>query len=75
LDRRRLELQIRTILVTYRIEQRRTDSQVMDEFRRRADAIMQGLEADADGDPELLVRISEARTAIREPDASEEPPR
>ena len=64
MDRRRFELQIRAILVTFRIEQRRRDSRVMEEFRRRADLIMDSLEVHTDGDPDLLVRISDARREI-----------
>ena len=73
MDRRRFELQIRAILVTFRIEQRRTDSLVMKDFRRRADAIMDSLVAQADGDPDLLVRVSDARREIGVAESGEEP--
>jgi hypothetical protein len=43
-DRRRIDLQIRAIVVTYRIERRRRDSHVMEEFRARARSILGGLE-------------------------------
>ena len=69
MNRRRVELQIRAVLVTFRIEQRRRDSPVMEEFRRRANAIMDSLEDQSDGDPDLLLRISDARRelAVAEP--------
>lgn len=73
MDRRRVELQIRAVLVTFRIEQRRRDSPVMEEFRRRADAIMDSLEIQVDGDPDLLVRISDARREIGMAERGEEP--
>ena len=73
MDRRRVELQIRAVLVTFRIEQRRRDSPVMEEFRRRAGAIMDSLEVDADGDPDLLTRISDARREIGVAEGGAEP--
>ena len=73
MDRRRFELQIRAILVTFRIEERRTDSLVMKEFRRRANAIMDSLVAHADGDADLLVRVSDARREIGVGETGEEP--
>ena len=61
LDSRRIDLQIRAIVVTYRIERRRRDSPVMDEFRVRARSLLDGLEDEARGHPELEARVLEAR--------------
>jgi hypothetical protein len=70
---RRVELQIRSVLVSYRIEQRRTNSDVMREFRRRAEEIFAALEEHAEGHPDLLAQIAEARRELRAPDGGKEP--
>ncbi len=40
-DRRRIELQLRAVMVTYRIEQRRRDSPTMAAFRTQAQASLE----------------------------------
>jgi hypothetical protein len=68
LDRRRIALQIRAILVPYRVERDRRDSATMAEFRLRARRMMDGLEEGARADPELHKALADAR---REIDADE----
>jgi hypothetical protein len=63
-DRRRIDLQIRAIVVTYRIERRRRDSQVMEEFCARARSILDGLEEEARRYPDLEARLVEARREV-----------
>jgi len=63
-DRRRIDLQIRAITVTYRIELRRRDSLVMQEFRARARSILDGLADEARGYPDLEARVAEARHEV-----------
>jgi hypothetical protein len=60
-DRRRVELQIRAIVVTYRIEERRRDGPTMQEFRARARSILDGLAKDAREYPDLEARLVEVR--------------
>jgi hypothetical protein len=67
-DERRVELQMRIILVSYRIEQRRRSSEVMIRFRQRAEEIMSRLEASAQGNPAALARIAEARRELHAAD-------
>jgi hypothetical protein len=61
MDRRRIELQIRAIVVSYRIERRRRDSPTMEEFRARARSILDGLEEDVRDHPDLEARLAETR--------------
>jgi hypothetical protein len=63
-DRRRIDLQIRAIVVTYRIERRRRDSHVMEEFRARARSILDELEEEARRYPDLEARLVEARHEV-----------
>lgn len=69
-DSRRIDLQIRAIVVTYRIERRRRDSLVMEAFRARARSLLDGLEDEARGHPDLEARVFEARHEV---DADESP--
>lgn len=73
LDRRRFELQIRTILVTYRGEKRRRDSETMREFRERALTILSGLEAEVAENAELAEVLAEARRELAETDPNDLP--
>jgi len=61
MDRRRIELQIRTVVVTYRIEQRRRDSPTMEAFRTQARLILDGLDEAVRPYPDLQARLDEAR--------------
>ena len=61
MDRRRIELQIRAIVVSYRIERRRRDSATMEEFRARARSILDGLEEEVSRHPDLEARLAETR--------------
>jgi hypothetical protein len=64
LDRRRVGLQIRAILVPYRVERRRRDGVTMHEFRLRARQMIDALEPRVRADPELQRALSDARAEI-----------
>ena len=64
MDRRRIELQIRAIVVSYRIEHRRRDGPTMDEFRARGRSILDGLEEHARHYPDLEARLAEVRREL-----------
>ncbi len=64
MDKRRIELQIRAVLVTYRIEVRRRDAPTMEEFRVRARAMLGGIEEAAQQYPDLAEQLREARLEI-----------
>ena len=63
-DRRRIELQIRAVLVTYRVEARRRDAPTMGEFRERARALLDGLEEAVGPYPDLAERLREAQSEL-----------
>jgi hypothetical protein len=64
LDRRRIALQIRAILIPYRVERDRRDSATMAEFRLRARRMIDGLEEGVRADPELQKALADAREEI-----------
>lgn len=64
MDRRQIELQIRAIVVSYRIERRRQDGSTMDGFRARARTILDAIEADARRYPDLEARMVETRDEL-----------
>lgn len=64
MDRRHIELQIRAVVVTYRIEQRRRDAPTMEAFGARARAILDGLDAEVEAHPDLAERLREAREEL-----------
>ena len=68
MDKRRVALQIRAILVPYRVERQRRDSATMEQFRLRAKQMIEALEENVEGDPELTKALTDAR---REIDADE----
>lgn len=53
MDRRRIELQIRVVVVTLRIERERRDTSTMEEFRARARSILDALSGEVRSHPEL----------------------
>jgi hypothetical protein len=65
MDRKRLERQIRLIVVLYRVESRPLESAEMLRFRDRAEAILNELEADIEGDAELVRMLDAARRELR----------
>ena len=65
MDRRRIEMQIRAVVVTYRIEQRRRDAPTMEKFRDRARSILDGLEVEVRPYPDLETQLLEARQELR----------
>jgi hypothetical protein len=67
--RRRTELQIRAVLITYRGERRKQSSDVMERFRERANTLLAALDPLVDGDPELEQQLENARRELdgREP--------
>jgi len=71
-DRRRIELQLRAILLTYRVEHRRRDSSTMREFRERAYVLLDGLEAAVAEMPDLRAALTSAREELLDDDS---PPR
>ena len=64
MDRRRIELQLRAILVTYRVEHRRRDSSTMREFRERAHSLLDGLQAEVGRFPDLKAALDDARKEL-----------
>lgn len=70
MDRRRIELQIRAVLLTYRIEMRRRGSHTMEAFRVRARSLLDATEAKIESDPELQASLDAARVEIEAPDPS-----
>ena len=70
MDRRRIELQIRAVLLTYRIEMRRRGSPTMEAFRQRARSLLDATEAKIESDPELQASLDAARVEIEAPDPS-----
>jgi hypothetical protein len=57
MDRRRIELQIRAVVVTFRIERRRRDTSDMDAFRARARSILESLTEEARPYPDLASQL------------------
>jgi hypothetical protein len=64
MDRRQIELQLKAIVVTYRIERRRRDSPTLEGFRARAQQILDALENDARRYPDLEARLSATRNEL-----------
>ena len=64
MDRRRIELQIRAILVTYRIEHGRRDAPTMDLFRERARLLFDELDEAVRSDPDLRRALADARREL-----------
>jgi hypothetical protein len=69
LDRRRVALQIRAILIPYRVERQRRDTATLEQFRLRARRMMDALEEGVEGDPELRKALADARREIDAGDA------
>jgi hypothetical protein len=63
-NRRRIDMQIRAVLVTYRVERRRRDAPTMDAFRDRARALLDELEGEVRQYPDLAARLLEARQEL-----------
>ena len=70
MDRRRIELQLRAVTVTYRIEQRRRDSPTMEGFRERARAILLSLEEEVAPHPDLQAALADARRELAADDGT-----
>ena len=68
MDRRRVALEIRAILIPYRVERERRDTATMEQFRLRARRMMDALEEQVGADPALRKVLADAR---REIDADE----
>ena len=60
MDRRRIELQIRAVVVTFRIEQRRRDESTMEAFHARARAILDALADEVRAYPDLQAQLNDA---------------
>jgi hypothetical protein len=65
-DMRHIELQLRAVLVTYRIERGRRDARTMQSFLARATALLDGIDADIQAYPDLAARLLEARQELAE---------
>jgi hypothetical protein len=63
-DRHRIEMQIRVVVVTYRAEQRRRDAATMEEFRDRARSIFDRLTEEVRLYPDLEARLLQARNEL-----------
>jgi hypothetical protein len=63
-DRRHIELQIRAVVVTYRIERGRRDAPTMQSFLARATALLDGIGAEVQAYPDLAARLLEARQEL-----------
>ena len=64
MDRRRFALQMRAILVMYRVERRARNSVTMDHFRVRAHQLLDELDGTAADHPDLRGQIADLRTEI-----------
>jgi hypothetical protein len=64
MDRRKIELQLRAVLVTHRVEVNRRDAPTMKKFRERALALLDGLDDEARPYPDLAEQIREARQEL-----------
>jgi uncharacterized protein (DUF2461 family) len=64
LDRRRIELQIRAVLVAFRGERRRRDHRVMNEMRRRSHALLDEVETHLVRHPDLQQSLMDARAEL-----------
>lgn len=71
MDRRRIELQIRAVIVTYRIEQRRLDARTMEEFRERASMLLHALEEEVRPHADLQVALADACREVDTGDATQ----
>jgi len=69
-DSRRIELQLRAIIVTYRIEHRRRDSVTMEGFRERARMLLDSLEDEMTAHPHMRTALNDTRREIERPDSS-----
>ena len=63
-SRRRIELQIRAVVVPYRVEVRRRDERTIEEFRLKGRALLDGLEDAVAPYPDLAEQLREARREI-----------
>ena len=69
MDRRRIALQIQAILLPYRVERRRRDSRVMEQFRERARSLLNDLDESLGTDTELRQAVSHARRELESDEA------
>jgi hypothetical protein len=72
-DRRRIELQLRVILLTYRVEHRRRDSSTMRGFRERAHSLLDELEVPVGRYPDLKEALDSARAELSNDDTPPPP--
>lgn len=63
-DRRRIELQIRAVIVPFRVEVRRRDAPTIEELRKRGRALLAGLDEAVRPYPDLAERLREARHEV-----------
>lgn len=65
MNRRQIDLQIRAVMITYRVELRRQDSPTMEAFRARAEAILESVALHAGPYPDIQAAIAEAREEVQ----------
>ena len=64
MDKRRIELQLRAIRVTLRVEQSRHSTATMDDVRMRASELLDGLEEAVRPFPDLADELAAARREV-----------
>lgn len=72
MDRRRIELQLRAILVIYRGEKNHRSAETMKGIRERAEILFRDLEASVEPYPDLKKRLADARHELDGQGPSEE---
>ena len=72
MDRRRIELQLRAILVIYRGEKNHRNAETMKGIHDRAEMLFRELEASVEPYPDLKERLADARHELDGPGPSEE---
>lgn len=63
-SRRQIELQIRAVIVPYRVEVRRRDAPTIEEFRQTARALLDGLDEAVKPFPDLAEQLRDARLEL-----------
>ena len=64
MDRRRIDLQIQSVVVTYRAENRRRNSGTMIAFRARAHQLLDDLDEAVHPYPDLQLALADARQEL-----------
>lgn len=70
MDSRRIELQLRAIVVTYRVERNRRDRATMRTFLERAHVLLDSVESEGGDDPDLKAAVADVRREIEGTDVA-----